>query len=169
MSGHHTPERAVLGGAAAVGQVIDASTSVSRAVRSRLGAAPPERLVHRSQAGVWSPLEYAAHLGEAVDWYAERIQRIFREDHPRLRPYDWDRAAVVGRYSERSADRVLAALDRACRRLELLASVLGPPELGAWCIGSDGTQRTVGQLLARAVHELVRHEMDIRVGLAQLS
>ena len=76
---------------------------------------------------------------------------------------------MVGRYSERSADRVLAALDRACRRLELLASVLGPPELGAWCIGSDGTQRTVGQLLARAVHELVHHEMDIRVGLAQLS
>lgn len=153
----------------AAGQATDASASVSRAVRWRLGAAPPERLVRRSQPGVWSPLEYAAHLGEAVDWYADRIQRILKEDHPRLRPYDWDRAAVAGRYSDRSADRVLTVLDHACGRLGLLASMLGPPELGAWGIGSDGTQRTVEQLVARAVHELVHHEMDIRVGLAQLS
>lgn len=75
----------------------------------------------RPGAEVWSAIEYAAHVGEAVCWYIGRIRRVLKEDLPQLAPFDFDAAAEGGDYHRRSIDEVVADLRTACRALADLA------------------------------------------------
>jgi hypothetical protein len=96
-------------------------------------------LLRRPDPAAWAPLEYAAHVSEAIPWYVERIQKVVREDVPRLTPFDWDWAAVTGRYRERTIERVTADLHRACAALADLAHSITADDLARTAIGSDGT------------------------------
>lgn len=116
----------------------------------------------RPAAGVWAPIEYAAHLGDAIEWYVDRVHLVLAEDRPQLAPFDFD--AVAGEYARRSRDEVVDAVGSACRRLADVAGSLGASQLGRSGVGSDGTARTVATLLARADHEIVHHLMDLRRG-----
>jgi hypothetical protein len=135
-----------------------------------LGSADPAALRRRRHPDVWSPLEYSAHVGEAVLWYVGRIRRVLGAERPRLEPFDWDAAALLGGYNRRSADRVCGDAAAACGELAALARSLRPEQLPRQGIGSDGSPRSTGLLLARAGHELAHHELDLRrgLGLAQM-
>jgi hypothetical protein len=121
------------------------------------------RLRARPAVEVWSPLEYLAHTGDAIAWYAGRIHRVRTEDRPALEPFDWDAHTAAQRYHERRLADVLADVRRTCAGLTA--------ELGAGTaweregIGSDGSARTVAQLADRAAHEVRHHLHDIEVGL----
>lgn len=131
-----------------------------------LHATALEVLLRRPDPRTWSPLEYAAHVSEAVPWYVARIQRVLRESEPRLTAFDWDLAASEGNYRQRGVETVATDVRRACGELaEVTRSVTGD-DLARAGTGSDGTPRTVRTLLARAGHELAHHELDIRRGLA---
>src|SRR5438094_937283 len=59
-----------------------------------------EDLVRRRRdPQTWSMLEYAAHLADALDWYADRLERIRSQDRPRFSPFDWDAACEQRRYN----------------------------------------------------------------------
>jgi hypothetical protein len=121
------------------------------------------RLRARPAAEVWSPVEYMAHTGDAIAWYAGRISRVLKEDRPALDPFDWDAHTAAQRYRERRLTDVLATVRGSCAGL---AAELGT--VTAWereGIGSDGTPRTVAQLADRAAHEARHHLRDIELGL----
>lgn len=99
--------------------------------------------------------------------YTGRIERVLTEERAQLQPCDPDRAAVDGRYLERSVEQVVHEVNFACQRIAVVSRGLAADDLARSGIGSDGTRRTVEQLLARAVHELVHHERDLRSGLGQ--
>ncbi len=119
----------------------------------------------RPGAEVWSAIEYAAHVGEAVCWYVGRIRRVLKEDLPQLAPFDFDAAAEEGDYHRRSIDEVVADLRTACRALADLARSVSGSQLSRCGLSSDGSPRSVALLLTRAEHELVHHELDLRRGL----
>lgn len=122
-------------------------------------------LLRRPNPRTWSPLEYAAHVSEAIPWYVARIQKVLRETDARLTAFDWDLAASEGKYRQRSVETVTTDLRRACAALAELAGSATEDDLARTGTGSDGTPRTVQALLARAGHELAHHELDIRRGL----
>jgi hypothetical protein len=122
-------------------------------------------LLRRPAPRTWSPLEYAAHVSEAIPWYVGRIQKVLREADARLTAFDWDVAASEGKYRQRGVDTVTVDLRRACAALAELARSVTGEDLARTGTGSDGTPRTVQVLLARAGHELAHHELDIRRGV----
>jgi hypothetical protein len=113
----------------------------------------------------WSALEYAAHLADAMDWYAERLERMHGDDRPRFSAFDWDAACDDRRYNERHLDdvsRFLAASAARCvGALESSARVGWSGE----AIGSDGTTRSSASQALRAAHEVEHHLYDIASGL----
>lgn len=152
------------GGSDSAGLVVRCE-AFGRFVDGVLGSGDPEGIRRRPEAGVWSMVEYCAHVGEAVGWYVGRVECVLEEDLPQLAPFDFDAAAEDGQYSQRSIDRVVADVRAACGALaELVRSVSGE-QLRRCGLGSDGSPRSVELLLARAEHELVHHELDVRRGL----
>jgi hypothetical protein len=132
---------------------------------SVLHATTLDVLLRRPGPQTWSPLEYAAHVSEAIPWYVARIQKVLREADPQLAAFDWDQAASDGKYRQRSVETVTRDLRRACAALAETARSVTGDDLARAGTGSDGTPRTVQALLARAGHELAHHELDIRRGL----
>src|SRR5262245_11706926 len=68
----------------------------------------------RPNAAAWSPLEYIAHTGDAIDWYAHRVKRILTEQRPALDPFDWDAHTASQAYHERHLGSVLDRVGRNC-------------------------------------------------------
>jgi hypothetical protein len=122
-------------------------------------------LLRRPDPRTWSPLEYAAHVSEAIPWYVARIQKVLREPDAQLTAFDWDLAASEGKYRQRGVETVTTDLRHACAALAELAGSATEDDLARTGTGSDGTPRTVQALLARAGHELAHHELDIRRGV----
>jgi DinB superfamily len=137
----------------------------SAGLSSVLHATPLDLLLRRPDQRTWSPLEYAAHVGEVIPWYVARVRRVLREAEPRLAAFDWDRAASEGQYRQRGVGTVVRDLRQACTTLAEVAGSVSGDDLTRAGTGSDGTPRTVRTLLARAGHELAHHELDIRRGL----
>ena len=131
-------------------------------------AAPRVQLVERPEPGVWSALEYAAHTADAVGWYCDRVELVLAAPGVQLAPKDWDLATDTADYSHRSTERVLTDLRAAGARFARMRRGLDKSALARCGVGSDGSARSVEQLVARAVHEAVHHEQDIRQGLARL-
>jgi hypothetical protein len=139
------------------------------ALQDMLATADPARVRRRTATGLWAPIEYGAHLGEAVHWYVGRIRRVLDEDRPRLEPFDFDAAAEEGEYGDRSVGDVVADVRTACRELADIARAVSTIQLRRCGLGSDGSPRSAESLLVRAEHEVVHHELDLRRGLGLLS
>lgn len=134
-------------------------------VEDLLVAADPDLLRTRLDPRIWSPIEYAAHLADAVRWYVGRVRCVLDESRPQLSPFDFDAATEIGEYYRRDIDQVVADLRAGCQALGDLAKSVTDDQLGRCGLGSDGSPRSVALLLARAEHELVHHELDLRRGL----
>jgi len=57
-------------------------------------------LRERPEDGVWSPLEYAAHVRDVFAWYDERVRRSLSEDRPPDDGPGPDEAADAGHYND---------------------------------------------------------------------
>jgi len=116
----------------------------------------------RPAPAIWSPLEYAAHVRDAVDLARERLALSLAEDDPEYESWDQDAAAVAGRYGEQDpsavADQVGAAL------LSFAAAVDAVPE-GSWGRTgrrTDGYRLTVDSLVRYFAHDVMHHLWDAR-------
>lgn len=126
---------------------------------------PDARLRARPAVGVWSPLEYLAHTGDAIDWYAGRIARVLTEQRPRLDGYDWDAHTAEQEYHRRAVEDVLDDIRRSCSRFAVTTADLDEAASQLAGVRSDGTPRTIAQLIHRAAHEARHHLRDIELGL----
>ena len=120
-------------------------------------------LRRRPQPATWSAIECAAHVADVLRVFAERVRRCRAEDEPELGWWDHDAAAVEGRYAERSAADVRAAIGDGAVALALALPRLDDP--AGWT--RSGTRRgrecfTVDGLTRFALHESVHHRLDAR-------
>ena len=121
-------------------------------------------LRQRPAPGVWSALEYAAHVRDVFAWYDERVRRSLTEDRPSYEGPDPDEAAEAGRYNELDPAAVAAEL---AANAEQLANTLEAVPDDAWdrVHLRRGEPRTVLFSARRAVHEGNHHLLDIGRGL----
>ena len=124
------------------------------------------RIRIRPAATTWSPLEYIAHTGDAIDWYARRVDRVLSEHRPALDARDWDAYTSKQRYHERRLDELIRAVSDTCTACTAPLAVLDAAQWNEVGIGSDGQPRTVLQLARRAAHEAHHHLQDVQIGLA---
>jgi hypothetical protein len=108
----------------------------------------------RPSPEVWSPREYAWHMGDVFDFYGERIERVVSEDRPRLDGRDFsvapqrrDPPDVAG-----VADRLRALTPEQWRRVGIGSSSV---ETG------ESRERDVRNLASRLAHECVHHAHDM--------
>ena len=84
-----------------------------------LEAADEGMLRSRPSAGVWSPIEYTAHLGEALGWYVARVRRVLYEEAPQ--PVDRRHPPTTAGNEQRRnhAGDDMLILQEACRLLRV--------------------------------------------------
>jgi uncharacterized damage-inducible protein DinB len=138
---------------------------VPDAVAARVAAVPEPALRRRPEAGVWSVLEYAAHVRDVYATFLIRLHRARTEDHPTLDPMFGDLRAQRLRYNELPVDAVLRELALAVQGFCDEVADTGDDEWGRRVSRLPGEDRTALWLVRHAMHEGVHHVRDIeRVG-----
>jgi DinB superfamily len=140
---------------------IDIISDTSRQIATALDGGR-EVVTCRPTPSTWSVLEYAAHLGDVLSWYAERLERIQIEDRAQFSAFDWDAACEERQYIKRRRSEVITAIDTSADRCVAalhMCTAIGWSGIG---VGSDGTLRTPASQALRAAHEVVHHLYDIR-------
>jgi len=115
----------------------------------------------RPRPGVWSTLEYGAHVRDVHLVFAERVRLMLAEDAPNFANWDQDATAVEKRYHQ--ADPAVVAEEL----LEAAATAAGlyddvPPEAwGRRGLRSNGSEFTIETLGRYHLHDIVHHRWDV--------
>lgn len=134
-----------------------------RAALTRLPTDPDDLLRRRPAAGVWSALEYAAHVRDVIAVWSAALHKLLTEDHPvlpRPDPSIADEAAAAGTYNtldpSLTADELAANANRTARKVTTVGAnqwdqviALGDEELSA--IG----------IVRKVSHEGAHHLLDL--------
>jgi len=126
-----------------------------QAVLARPGAA------ERPDASTWSPTEYACHVRDVFDLFAQRIGLMLAEDDPRFANWDQDVTAVEQRYDLQ--DPVVVAGELAVAAEHMAAALRDVPD-DAWDRPgrrSNGSRFTVGTLVLYFLHDVEHHLVDV--------
>jgi hypothetical protein len=149
-------------GPTALVEVLRSFGPAYEACLTRLLAGEDETILRvRPAPDVWSALEYTAHMRDVVAFYLDRIERVLREDRPRLTAVGFDRLAEERRYLDDDPREVLDALAEGSAEAAQLLSSLAPEQWRRAGVGSEGGERTVLVLARRLVHDGHHHLLDV--------
>lgn len=123
----------------------------------------------RPADGVWSPLEYAAHVADEMAPFAVMIQRMNTEDNPDLSGVLWDpdQRALDQGYNDMTLDVVLTKMKT---DVDTLIDEAEKVDAKDWSRPGQFPwgERDLLTMLQNAVHEGVHHLKDIERGLEQV-
>jgi hypothetical protein len=136
---------------------------VAHQYRSRLLGTSLDALQQRPAPGVWSPLEYAAHVRDVLLFQRERAALALRSSHPTFESMRADERTVELRYNDEDPASVERGLQRSA---ETLAAMLDSLDDHEW--QRAGTypwprpeSRDLVWIGRHTVHELVHHLHDL--------
>ncbi|MDN5805326.1 MAG: DinB family protein [Microlunatus sp.] len=115
----------------------------------------------RPTPGVWSPLEYGAHVRDVYRLFDQRIAAMVTEQVPTFANWDQGEAAVVGRYAELDSDVVAAELETAAVAFVDRLRSLEPRQRERRGRRSDGREFTVASLSRYLLHDVIHHLWDV--------
>jgi len=117
----------------------------------------------RPEEGVWSTLEYAAHVRDAIRFNGYLARRVLTEDHPTLPAPNPDKAAVDNNYNDEDPAEVAAGIEE--RAEKVAAMVEGNDDPSSWERATvwDGREGefTALYFVRNAVHEGHHHLLDV--------
>jgi hypothetical protein len=127
------------------------------AVRAELEALPRQLAAWHPRLDEWCALQVLGHLIESERRaFAERIERLLREDCPRLETWDQDVAAESRNDCDRDPAELLEEFVEAREASIGMVAGLQPAELER-----EGEHPLVGRLsVAELLHQWVRHDRD---------
>jgi DinB family protein len=150
-------------------QLGDALLGAAGAWRTFLMSADEQYLRAIPGPGIFSPMQYGAHVRDIQRVYGDRILLMVREESPVFSQFNPDEAAWAG-YNQLAVDQLAADLEAQARRLADILDGLQPVEWSRTMIrdgGSDGVfEFTVAGLASYAVHEARHHLLDANGTLA---
>lgn len=120
----------------------------------------PDASVRRTP-GVWSDLEYGAHVRDVCRVFDGRLRLMLEHDDPPFENWDQDEAAVEGRYAEQSPLAVAAQIGP---NADALATRYDTVPGDAWSRTgrrSNGSSFTVLTLGQYCLHDLIHHLHDV--------
>lgn len=153
---------------------INAIKSFPRRYREALEPASPaeaneEVIRTRPTDGVWSAIEYTAHVADLMETFATVVHRMYTEDSPDLSTAFWDadERAAQDNYNEQDKEAVLARLAAGSEALVQQAERV---DAGGWgrTASFGWGERDLLTMLQNAVHEGVHHLRDIEHGLTKV-
>ncbi|OFE17889.1 methyltransferase type 12 [Humibacillus sp. DSM 29435] len=117
----------------------------------------------RPAVGVWSPLEYACHVGDVCDVMRGRLEQIVAGEGGLVRFPDWnqDEAAIAAQYWRAEPAQVG---DRIATAFELAAQAYAAPTAEQWswpAERSNGSTFTAATLSRYFVHDIHHHLWDV--------
>ena len=115
----------------------------------------------RPRPGVWSPLEYGAHVREVFAVFGGRLELMLAEDDPTFENWDQDQAAIDGRYGEQDPEVVADELEELAQHMVAQIQTLTPDQLSRTGVRSNGSTFTVTTLLQYFLHDIVHHLWDV--------
>lgn len=115
----------------------------------------------RSEAEVWSPLEYAAHVRDVCRIYDERLRLMLNEDGPRYPNWDQDATALRDRYHESDPAAVAAAITEAAEALAARFDGVTGDQWERTGFRSDGASFTVESFGRYFIHDPIHHLHDV--------
>lgn len=119
--------------------------------------------------GIFSPLQYGAHVRDIQRVYGDRILLMVREENPVFPQFNPNEAAWAG-YNQLEADQLAEDLHTQANRLADILEELQPDDWSRTMIrdgGSDGVfEFTVAGLASYAAHEARHHLLDANGTLA---
>jgi hypothetical protein len=110
---------------------------------------------------VWSPLEYGAHVRDAIELYDARLVMMLVEDNPTFKNWDQDEAAIVGDYAGLDPDQVAAEIAGYSATLVARIRALEESQFDRRGTRSDGAEFTVRTFLQYLLHDIVHHLWDV--------
>jgi S-DNA-T family DNA segregation ATPase FtsK/SpoIIIE len=123
----------------------------------------------RPAEGVWSALEYAAHVADLMEPFTVTLHRTNTEDNPDLSGVfrDPDEQAATDKYNEQDKADVLARLKAGADKLAGEAEKINAHSWKRMAQFGWG-DRDALTMLQNAVHEGVHHLRDIEQGMVKV-
>jgi hypothetical protein len=120
-------------------------------------------LRQRPEPDVWSALEYAAHVRDAIRFNGYLARRTLTEDTPTLPAPNPDKAAVDNNYNDEDPAEVMAGIED--RASKLAAIVDDTADAASWERTAEWDGRegefTAIYFVRNAVHEGHHHLLDV--------
>ena len=116
----------------------------------------------RPAPGVWSTLEYSAHVRDVFRLFDQRLALMLSQDDPTFDNWDQDATALAERYGEQDPAEVAVALVDAGERVAASFDQVAADQLGRTGRRSDGAGFTVASFGRYFLHDVVHHLHDIR-------
>ncbi len=118
----------------------------------------------RPAAGVWSALEYAAHVRDVHVLFAERVRLMLDQDEPTFEHWDQDATAVASDYASQDPAAVAVGLTEAADTVAGVYATVTDETRGRRGLRSNGDQFTVESLGSYHLHDVVHHLHDVGAG-----
>ena len=134
---------------------IRASLPLWREALAREGAAV------RPAPTTWSPLEYACHVRDGFDIFAERLRLIVTLENPLFANCDQDAAAVEKRYWESDPAEVSREIAVAGEKAANAFEAVHDDEWQRPGRRSNGSVFTAGTLAVYFLHDVEHHLVDV--------
>jgi hypothetical protein len=127
-----------------------------------------EALIRQRPAeGVWSALEYTAHVAQTLDLMAPAIRQIALEDNPHLFSVDPDEQADEQDYNDWTLLQAIGELESACADLSMAIEYVKSTDWSRKGTFDYGEREAI-DVARNAVHEGNHHLMDIKRGLSSI-
>ena len=120
------------------------------------------RLRRRPGPGEWSAIEVAGHLVDKLENWAERVERISREDRPFLPGYDQDAVVRERGYAKAAVVTVLERLHLTAERFAVLAESLSDVALDRVGIHGENGPMTARQCIETPLASIPGHLDQLR-------
>ncbi|HSU03193.1 MAG TPA: DinB family protein [Nocardioides sp.] len=118
----------------------------------------------RPSPDVWSPLEYACHVRDVHELFAERLRLILDEDVPTFANWDQDATALERDYGHQDPAEVVVGLIEAAGTVAGIYASVPDEARGRRGVRSNGDQFTVESLGSYHLHDVVHHLHDVGAG-----
>ncbi len=115
----------------------------------------------RPSPDVWSPLEYACHVRDVHELFAERVRLMLAEDGPTFANWDQDATAVERDYGSQDPADVAVDLIEAAGTVADIYAAVPDEDRGRRGLRSNGDEFTVETLGTYHLHDVVHHLHDV--------